>query len=1842
MRTTVYQPIPTVRGGGIALASTFTDLVLENSIVFGNTDFEKTPLDDPAGQVFDVQDGAQISGFTNVIIEDWNNSTYSIGGFVVNTFEADPSFVDPAGGGFVLNPGSPAIDAGDQTLLPLDIYDLDDDSDTSERIPLDPFGFIRVNGADIDLGAFEQFTPPIQENTLDFDGVDDEVSVAHNSILNPTDAAAFTIEAWVKPEKMSNQMTILFKGNDLGINTGRDNWSLSVRGDANGEVDFVVGSTDGNGDHFRTNQTLVRDKWQHIALSISDFGGPETAYTFYINGQLASKQVLTDLNVAPLTNTNPLQIGRALSLIPFQGEIDEVRIWDTARPQNLIKDDMFRILDGDETGLMAYYNFNQGVPEADNTGLTSLPDVTINGNTGTLNNFALNGTTSNYVLSGARSPFIYNATEVLTTGFTANWDPINQSEFIFIDVDDDPLFGSPLITDQSVTPGGNAIVTATLTPGQQYYYRLSADIDATGGPTNESAGSSFMVQPGHALDFDGIDDYVDISAVNPDMIGAQNNFSIELWANLEPVYTGARRGAIFAINDGAGSNQNRTLIYINDGAGLDNTLGLIDDDINPNFDITGPVIADNKWHHIAYTRDGSTGTLYVDGVLINTHVPTATIQLGDLWSIGQEYDLGGALSDFLDGQIDEVRVWNITRTQGDIQNDLFSTLTGNEPGLIGYYRFDLGSPAANNVGEDMLVDNGPSGFDGTLFNFALDGTNSNWVASLAQLATPADPTGLTTIEISANQIDLNWTDNSAVETGFIIERSQTDNSNFVQIGMVGADVTTYSDNAVVAGEGYFYRVLATNMGVNSNPSNDKFGSTIVPPGNALDFVNSTVDISAHANELIFNAPVTVEFWAKSNQDHRSASPQTVFFVSNQTGEDNFEITIGSVSDDLTDELFGVFLEIDSEFTGGTAVAYVDNNDYTGEWHHYAVVADGSNYLLYFDGVAVTATPSGSHVNGRLGEYGDNFDTKGTVLLGDTETTDQEFDGQLDELRVWSAVRSQAEIQGSLYTPLVGNEANLVAYYRFDQGIAGGNNDSPVEINNLPDRSLNQHDGFLQGFALNGPTSNWILSGAPLVPAGVVITSDVAALTDFYNDLAGPTWTDNTGWLTGDPGGWFGVTTANNRVTGIALPGNNLTGSIGTTFTDLTGLQSLDLSDNNVDFLPDLTVFPTAGSLTLDVRNNLLDFGSLEPNNGISGRLFEPQKILFTEEDVLATVNSEVIIDRNANGTSSQYTWFKDNVEITGETSPTLTFASAQFTDEGTYRAQVTNSIVTDVTLNTADFILKISSLERDRTALTNIFNATGGLEWTDNTNWLDPDVSTWFGVTVENNRVTRLELPNNNLQNGMPTDLRDIGQIELISLENNELRELPDLSDINRQPQLNTLNVLNNRLGFGDIDPNLPVQSFSFAPQRRFGVTTTELLPVNSTIAVSIDISGDNNLYQWFRKPRRTPEDVDGTPVDGATGPTYVIDALDFDNMGIYYVEVTSALADPKLDGFSIRNRNQNVFAVTDVSGAVFLNESAGVPMNDGDILIYEVLAPGQPFELTGEATLPSNGTYSFSDVILGNYLLLGRPGDSFLDDVLQTYYSSSNDWVVADRLALRDVPDGVGINIDMLSVPDPFDPAQGDAVIGGFLESDFPDPVDPEAGLREDARRRVRRAGCSLLRSRAKNRVLQDTLVLVAYTETDDNGDFSFGDIPPGNYFLNIQIPGVPMDTTNLIEFIVDENQTNQTFNVEALALPDAIRLTLIEETGIYLKYFRNLEVYPNPTSDFVTITYEKLFTEGLDLQLLDIGGNVIRRIALDAGQRKSYELDVSQLQGGVYILNFVHREEANVSVVSYRIVVR
>lgn len=484
---------------------------------------------------------------------------------------------------------------------------------------------------------------------------------------------------------------------------------------------------------------------------------------------------------------------------------------------------------------------------------------------------------------------------------------------------------------------------------------------------------------------------------------------------------------------------------------------------------------------------------------------------------------------------------------------------------------------------------------------------------------------------------------------------------------------------------------------------------------------------------------------------------------------------------------------------------------------------------------------------------------------------------ISSVRYWQLTElTSNDYTGSQILLPVTNETELTDFNRVVVGEASSGE--------LLFRNIGQ--SAMSGDATSGTVTSAGLALSNLYAVGSRLafanTVDSLALVAIYDQTGGLGWNNDTNWKQDFLTTWSGVTLdSDGNVTGLDLNTNNVVGDVPGDLANISGLQSLDLSSNEITLIPDVSSLPVLN--TPDLSDNLLDFASLEANNGIPGRVVSPQKTFFTDQDILADVNSEVVINRTLGGTANTYKWFEGTDEISGETGPTLTFGSAQFTNEGIYRSEVTNSIVTDLVINTANFILKVSSLERDRIALNSIYQATGGPDWTDNTEWENDDLSLRFGVTVADNRVTTLRLPANNLQGNMPVDLKDIGEITLVELQDNELRALPDVSSLQ---QLTTLNVTNNRLGFGDLEPNLPITNFSFDPQRRFGLTTSDLVPVNEDFAVSIDISGDNNQYQWFRKPRRTPEDQPGMPVAGAMSASYTLSDINFDNMGIYYVVV--------------------------------------------------------------------------------------------------------------------------------------------------------------------------------------------------------------------------------------------------------------------------------------------------------------------------------------------------------------------
>jgi hypothetical protein len=150
-----------------------------------------------------------------------------------------------------------------------------------------------------------------------------------------------------------------------------------------------------------------------------------------------------------------------------------------------------------------------------------------------------------------------------------------------------------------------------------------------------------------ALDFDG-NDYVRIDAVSNDI--TNNDITLTAW-----VKTIDSAGDWFSCNTSTGGNVALWAITSGKAAMYDNRY--------EGHSTTS--VSDGNWHMLTYVRNGSTGYIYVDGLQENTHSANFNFSLNDRWSIAQEWD-GDNPSDFLDGIIDDVAMWDRPLTAGEI------------------------------------------------------------------------------------------------------------------------------------------------------------------------------------------------------------------------------------------------------------------------------------------------------------------------------------------------------------------------------------------------------------------------------------------------------------------------------------------------------------------------------------------------------------------------------------------------------------------------------------------------------------------------------------------------------------------------------------------------------------------------------------------------------------------------------------------------------------------------------------------------------------------------------------------------------------------------------------------------------------------------------------------------------------------------------------------------------------------------------------------------------------------------------------------------------------------------
>ena len=196
---------------------------------------------------------------------------------------------------------------------------------------------------------------------LNFDGSNDHLVTNGGTI-----SSAWSAEVWFK--KASNQGAHNFTNNANSNNSGT--WSLRL-GQWNNTN--KVGITKyGVGDYYINDSKADLDigKWEHVSWTYES-----NLVTVYVNGESLG----TTFSRGPLANGAILYwniIGKSPSH-SLHGEIDEVRIWNDVRTLTEIKDNMFKELNGNENGLIAYYKMTEGSG-------TTVTDNSSNSNNGTI------------------------------------------------------------------------------------------------------------------------------------------------------------------------------------------------------------------------------------------------------------------------------------------------------------------------------------------------------------------------------------------------------------------------------------------------------------------------------------------------------------------------------------------------------------------------------------------------------------------------------------------------------------------------------------------------------------------------------------------------------------------------------------------------------------------------------------------------------------------------------------------------------------------------------------------------------------------------------------------------------------------------------------------------------------------------------------------------------------------------------------------------------------------------------------------------------------------------------------------------------------------------------------------------------------------------------------------------------------------------------------------------------------------------------------------------------------------------------------------------------------------
>ncbi|MFZ4765909.1 MAG: LamG-like jellyroll fold domain-containing protein, partial [Roseimicrobium sp.] len=276
------------------------------------------------------------------------------------------------------------------------------------------------------------------------------------------------------------------------------------------------------------------------------------------------------------------------------------------------------------------------------------------------------------------------------------------------------------------------------------------------------------------------------------------------------------------------------------------------------------------------------------------------------------------------------------------------------------------------------------------------------------------------------------------------------------------------------------------------------GATITTTGNQPSFVTgqlgSALKFDGTTNYADFGNPAdghldmgtdaTIETWVKFSG---SVSATSATFASKDEGGGPLNKWIFGY--DFSGSLGAPGSTVFYFFSPGGGNVTMASNAWMpviGQWYHLAVVKSGNSFTFYRDGVAdgtATATAAVPVVNAAF-------------ILGQAENAFP-LNGALDDMRLWNVARTGTDISANRNQELVGNEAGLAGYWKFNEGHGTSLGDATANATSgrflgIVPNLLSATGGTLDGVTLGSDLT--VQNGATLAVLGGLTLSNNARVT----------------------------------------------------------------------------------------------------------------------------------------------------------------------------------------------------------------------------------------------------------------------------------------------------------------------------------------------------------------------------------------------------------------------------------------------------------------------------------------------------------------------------------------------------------------------------------------------------------------------------------------------------------------------------------------------------------------------------------------------------------------------------